>query len=125
MKFGVQLMREYNYRLASRYARGNMTFNGSFTQDPNNRGTTGDSMADFLLGDASGGTLGNPNGRVHVDAQLFGFFQDDWRITPKLTLNLGVRWDRFGPPSFHNIPAARYQFQYGSPELPDRLSPPA
>ena len=115
MKFGVQLMREYNYRLASRYARGNVTFNGSFTQDPNNRGTTGDPMADFLLGDASGGTLGSPQGEAMLTHNYASFFQDDWRVTPKLTLNLGVRWDRFGAPSFHDIPAARYQFQYGSP----------
>ena len=25
------------------------------------------------------------------------YFQDDWKMTPKLTLNLGVRWDYFGP----------------------------
>lgn len=115
MKFGVQLMREYNYRLASRFARGNMNFNGSFTEDPNNRGTTGDPMADFLLGEASGGTLGNPQGEAMLMHNYAAFFQDDWRVTPKLTLNLGVRWDRFGPPSYHHIPAADYLFQYGSP----------
>ncbi|MGA2147322.1 MAG: TonB-dependent receptor [Bryobacteraceae bacterium] len=114
MKFGVQLMREYNYRLASRYSRGNITFAGYFTQDPNNRGKTGDAMADFLLGDASGGTLGNPQGEAMLTHNYSGFFQDDWRVTPKLTLNVGVRWDRFGPPSFHHIPAARYELQYGS-----------
>ncbi len=115
MKFGVQLMREYEYRLAARFARGNMSFNGSFTQDPNNRGTTGDAMADFLLGDASGGNIGNPDGESMLTHNYSSFFQDDWRITPRLTLNLGVRWDRFGPPSFHNnIPASQFKFQYGS-----------
>jgi hypothetical protein len=115
MKFGFQLMREYQYRLASRFARGNMTFNGSFTEDPNNRGTTGDSVADFLLGETSGGTLGNTAGESMLDHNYAAFFQDNWRINPKLTLNLGVRWDRFGGPSFHNIPASVYKFQYGSP----------
>jgi hypothetical protein len=114
MKFGVELLREYNFRIAARYARGNMAFNGSFTQDPNDRGTTGDSMADFLLGEASGGTIGNENGESMLSHNYAAFFQDDWRITPRLTLNLGVRWDRFGPPSFHNIPASRFAFQPGS-----------
>ncbi|HEX4486704.1 MAG TPA: hypothetical protein VH088_10580, partial [Terriglobales bacterium] len=35
-------------------------------------------------------------------ANEFGAFgQDDWKVTPRLTMNLGVRWDYFGPP--HNF----------------------
>jgi hypothetical protein len=101
LKFGVTLDREYLFRLASRFDRGNMTFDGSFSQNPLNRGATGDAMADFLMGMATGGNFGNQNGESMLVHNYAAFAQDDWRITPKLTLNLGVRWDRFGAPSFH------------------------
>lgn len=114
LKFGVQLLREYNFRIAARFARGHMGFNGSFTQDPNSRGNTGDSMADFLLGDASSGTIGNQTGESMLSHNYGLFFQDDWRVSPRLTLNLGLRWDRFGPPSFHSIAASRFEFQPAS-----------
>ncbi len=36
-------------------------------------------------------------GTVHANRNYYGaYFQDDWAITPKLTLNLGVRWEHFG-----------------------------
>ncbi len=63
---------------------------GSFNFDGNR---TGIGVADFLLGYPSGAQLTN---LAVVDSRLkmfSGFFQDDWKLTPKLTLNLGVRYD--------------------------------
>jgi hypothetical protein len=63
---------------------------GSFNFDGNR---TGIGLADFLLGYPSQAQLTNP---AIVDARFkmfSGFFQDDWKVTPKLTVNLGVRYD--------------------------------
>lgn len=64
--------------------RGTLNFDG-------NRTAIG--LADFLLGYPSGAQLSNPQ---VVDSRLkmfSGFIQDDWKATPKLTLNMGLRYD--------------------------------
>ena len=63
---------------------------GSFTFDGNR---TGIGIADFLLGYPSNAQLTN---LFVVDQRLKMyslFFQDDWKVTPKLTVNLGLRYD--------------------------------
>jgi len=55
-------------------------------------------LADFLAGDVSSSSIavGNPERFVQVNA--FNFFAgDNWQLTKKLNLNLGLRYEYFGP----------------------------
>jgi outer membrane receptor protein involved in Fe transport len=68
---------------------GRFVFNGAYT---------GDSFADFLIGRASEFNYGTGRTQMIMENWNYGaFFQDDWRITDRLTLNLGVRYDYFSP----------------------------
>jgi Carboxypeptidase regulatory-like domain len=73
---------------------GGLQSNGIFTFTG---GTTGNALADFLEGKAN--SLVQSTITVHrthsYDPAIFA--QDDWQLTPRLNLNLGVRWEVFGP----------------------------
>jgi Carboxypeptidase regulatory-like domain len=73
---------------------GTFTFSNAPTAlDGTNPGATGDPFASFLLGIPTGGTYqssGWTNARTSYQAY---FVDDSWQLTPKLTLNLGVRWE--------------------------------
>ena len=66
--------------MAARFARGQFAFSREFTASPANRAATGDGVAEFRLGMASGGTIGNENGE-----DLWALFvQNDWKVSSRL-----------------------------------------
>jgi Carboxypeptidase regulatory-like domain len=74
---------------------GNYVFARNETADPAATGTTGNSFASFLLGQPDSTTAAaTPVQNAVIRYQYYaGYFQDNWRVTPKLTLNLGIRYD--------------------------------
>jgi hypothetical protein len=97
LKFGVsfQAIRFY-YRYAPA-PLGQYWFTGTQTSDPRSSIASGSGVADFITGQMNYAYIAN--GPNINDAQWYNsaYVQDDWRIWPRLTLNLGLRYDYYQP----------------------------
>jgi hypothetical protein len=93
MGWDLRRLETFAYDLAG--TNGNYLFARAETALPSATGTTGNSFASFLLGAPDSATAGaTPVQNAEIRYQYYaGYFQDNWRVTSKLTLNLGVRYD--------------------------------
>ena len=95
--FGVDFRRQQRNFFQLAVPRGNMVFGGGYTQDLST-GNGGNGLADLFLGVAQHveqDTLSGADTTRYWD--LAGFVQDDYRVRPNLTLNLGMRYDIASP----------------------------
>ena len=74
---------------------GFFNFTRAYTQRDPNAGDniSGNSVASFLLGYPANGDFGGGNERNQSWRYTALYLQDDLRLSPKLTVNLGLRWD--------------------------------
>lgn len=95
LKFGFDYRAYYNNQLQNSLAEGSLSFGANFTQGPNPNqasATAGSGLATFLLG-YPGGTLRIQPATAYRGSYTSAFAQDDWRISSRLTLNLGLRYE--------------------------------
>ena len=75
-------------------------FSPAFTQGPNpaaSSATAGVALASFLLGTPASGTVTPAPALAMQTLYYAGFVQADWKVTPKLTVNMGLRYDYEAP----------------------------
>jgi hypothetical protein len=97
-QFGGEFMRMTHNYTQTNIPTGIFNFNPDLTAaNANNAAGSGLGLATFLLGYPSGGSASSP---ALVAAQQWYpalFVNDTWHTTPKLTVNIGLRWEHAGP----------------------------
>lgn len=97
-KFGGEFRRDRYNQLGNQFPRGSFGFETKATADPASRGNTGHSFGDYLLGESrrSERALGIAN-TIFRASFFYLYAEDTWKITPKLTVNLGLRYENSPP----------------------------
>ncbi len=102
-KMGGDVRRLRTWASDSAGSNGDFRFDRIQTSNPAAGGSTGHSFASFLLGQvysANLSTLPAPIREIRYGYHA-GYFQDSWRVAPKLSLQLGVRYEV--PIGFHDL----------------------
>ncbi len=97
-KFGAELRFEQFTILEPAAPRGYMDFGGNFVinDNPAAPGTGGEAFASFLQGISDGGSITSVTPNVDYHRQIYAIYAlDDFKVTPRLTLNLGLRYELF------------------------------
>jgi hypothetical protein len=102
IKFGVQIVRyqQNSYYPGNAGALGSFAYNGQYTENSSasicgggGASCPGYGFADFVLDQSAGAQVGGVSGPVGQRQYRNAYYaQDDWRVRPNLTVNLGLRY---------------------------------
>jgi hypothetical protein len=125
LKFGVEWKPQVNFSiLQPPYPRGEIGFSNSSTSQYSDQGNTGLSFADFLLGKVDNAQIGSFINDTFQQPGYFFFVQDDFKVTNKLTLNLGIRYEFVSHARERRDAQANYNVTTGALDIPSGRQDP-
>ena len=124
-KFGAEWKPIVNFSiLQPPTPRGSFTFNGNNTRDANNRNATGLGFADFALGITSNASIASFINDTFQQPGYFFYVQDDFKVTNRLTLNLGIRYEFISMPRERRDAEANFNVATGALDMPSGRTDP-
>ncbi len=94
-KFGLESRHDLYNPQNTLTSRGRFSYTGD---------ATGDAYADFLLSHTRSKAFGAGPGELKMrDAVLATYFSDEWKVNPRLTITMGVRYEAYWQPAAYNL----------------------
>jgi hypothetical protein len=97
-KMGGEVRWDNYFQVGNQFARGEFLFNADATRNPAVAGSRGDGFADFLLGQIqqAEAAVSIANAKFQ-NVGFAAFFDDTWKVTQKVTINWGIRYELTPP----------------------------
>ncbi|MEK7408974.1 MAG: TonB-dependent receptor [Acidobacteriota bacterium] len=123
LKFGAEIRRLISHSNSCSACSGTFNFNSRLTANPQRLAGTGSGLASFVLGAAATASAEANLGLSYLAYAQAYFFQDDWKISRRLTLNIGFRYDYQQLAAERNNGITRFNGAAVNPEtgLPGRM----
>jgi Carboxypeptidase regulatory-like domain/TonB dependent receptor len=122
LNFGTTVIEQYR----SQHGTGqNLNFDTAQTADPLHLSTTGNAVASALLGYPTSGNFQGQNTIRYSIPSYAIYAGDSWKVSSKLTLNYGLRYDRLNQPGFTAGMNNGFNFDTGNWEIGGGVLPPS
>jgi Carboxypeptidase regulatory-like domain/TonB dependent receptor len=121
-KFGTDIRSEEFTIFQPAAPRGTLDFGPGLTDNPAAPFSGGSGFASFLVGLSDTGSINNLH-NIDYHHQVYAFYgQDDWKVTPNLTLNLGLRYELFTTIKERNNELGTFDLSTGALIVPKGLN---